>query len=84
MYQYRGRTPEVSSEGRQPSLFEDFGAIAARLRLKDMSGRRNPKETVHTVEDEYRSYTNGALTNQGEDPLKFWDVCVSFVVTQEH
>lgn len=69
-----GGLPQDPAADSQPRLLEDFGAIAARLRIDDMCSRRNPREVVHTVDDEYRSYINGTLTRQGDDPLKFWDV----------
>lgn len=75
MHQYHARLPqEPSVAENQPRLLEDFDAIAVRLRIKDMGGRNAPREVVHTVEDEYRSYSKGALTKQGDDPLRFWDV----------
>lgn len=73
MHSYHGRLPQQQATESQPR-FEDFDAIAARLRIKDMGCRRNVREVVHTVEDEFRAYTKGALTKQGDDPLKFWDV----------
>lgn len=73
MHSYHKDLPKQRSTENQPHL-GDLDAIAARLRIKDMGGRRNTRDVVNTVEDEYRSYTKGALTKQGDDPLKFWDV----------
>lgn len=74
MHQYHGLLPQELPAESQPRHLEDFHAIAARLHIKDMGSRKNTRELVHTVEDEYRSYTKGTLTKQGDNPLKFWDV----------
>lgn len=78
MHEYRSRLPQEAHGEPEPRPLEDFGAIAVRLRIKDMGGRKNAREVVHTVEDEYRSYTQGILTRQGDDPLKFWNVRILF------
>lgn len=77
MQQYHNRLPrELPSESRHRN-FEDFDAIAARLHIKDMGGCKTTRDVVHTVEDEYRSYTKGNLTELGKNPLQFWDVRLS-------
>lgn len=73
MHKYHARLPQQLPTETQARL-EDLDAVAARLRIKDMGSRRNMREVVDTVEDEYRFYTKGVLTKQGDDPLKFWDV----------
>lgn len=74
MHKYNDGAPQESPVETQSHLLEDFEAVAARLRIKDMGGRKNSPQTAHTVDEEYQSYINGTLTKQGENPLKFWDV----------
>ena len=78
MHEYHCQLPQESNAEFQSQPFEDSGAIAVWLHIKDMSGWKNTQDMAHTVEDEYHSYTQGMLTSQGEDPLRFWDVHVLF------
>ena len=69
MQQYHSCLPQESPSETQHCTLEDFNAIITRLHIKDMGGHKNTQHVIHTVEDEYRSYTKGNLTNLGEDPL---------------
>lgn len=82
MHKYHVQLPQQLPAETQSRL-GDLDAVAARLRIKDMGGQRN-REVVDSVEDEYRFYTKGVLTRQGDDPLKFWDVRIASRTNDQH
>jgi len=79
MHKYHNRLPKESHPESQSHPLEDFNAITARLRIKDMAGRKNVCQGVYMIDDKYHLYTQGTLANQEEDLLRFWDVRSLFI-----
>ena len=62
--------PDPDQLNQAPAYFtlaEDYG-------LQDMYFA-TPSNRKQTVEEEFRSYTSGALSPPGTNMLKFWEVC---------
>ncbi|KAI6006398.1 hypothetical protein EDC04DRAFT_2907863 [Pisolithus marmoratus] len=54
-------------------------SLAVHFGIKDMGTKTQPQpHRVVTTDDEYYSYVNGDLWDDGSDPLKFWEACRLF------
>jgi hypothetical protein len=53
---------------------DTIASLAEHYGIKDM-GVRQAECGAQSVEQEYQSYVNGNLLEEGSDPLKFWEVC---------
>ncbi|KAI6006401.1 hypothetical protein EDC04DRAFT_2907866 [Pisolithus marmoratus] len=56
-----------------------INSLVAHFGIKDMGTKTQPQpHRVVTTDDEYYSYVNGDLWDDGLDPLKFWEACKLF------
>ena len=73
----RSRDPAVSSAAAStthPMATPAFTSLAEQYGLADMQFGSVEDGKGQTLDEEYRAYVNGALSKQGTDTLKFWEV----------
>lgn len=77
MEEYRQRAPtSTTTQNKAKTPVHTINSLAAHFGIKDMSIRQSGPRSrgMMSTDEEYYSYTNGDLWDEGTDPLRFWEV----------
>ncbi|KAI5991337.1 hypothetical protein EDC04DRAFT_2911577 [Pisolithus marmoratus] len=75
MHEYRQKLPmPAKAQQKGKGSVHTIDSLTAHFGIKDMGTKMQPQPLkVVTPDDEYYSYINGDLWDDGLDPLKFWE-----------
>jgi hypothetical protein len=75
MQDYREtKLTQITEPRTRTRKVDTIASLAEHYGIKDV-GARQAESGSQSVEQEYQSYINGDLLEEGSDPLKFWEVC---------
>ncbi|KIK16439.1 hypothetical protein PISMIDRAFT_113345, partial [Pisolithus microcarpus 441] len=76
MHEYRQKLPQmpISAQKQGKGSVHTIDSLAAHFGIKDMGTKTQPQPQREVMPDnEYYTYVNGDLWDDGSDPLKFWE-----------